>query len=151
VTTAKKLNLTDDSPSVQGHSAVLQSVIQRMAANSVQCKTWCVTLVSAILILITDKNRPYLVGIGLYPIVIFGVLDAYYLGLEKQFRESYDAFVRKLHAGTLTPDDLFHVAPKGDSSKYQIQALKSFAVWGFYLSLMGLAFFVFFLLMPAAK
>lgn len=121
------------------------------STNSVQCKTWCVTLVSAILILITDKNRPTLVGIALYPILIFGALDAYYLGLEKQFRESYDAFVRKLHSETLTPDDLFHVAPKGNTTKYQIEALKSFAVWGFYLSLMGLAFFVFLVLMPAAK
>ena len=58
---------------------------------------------------------------------------------------------RKLHAGALTPDDLFHVAQKGDSSKYQIQALKSFAIWGFYLSLIGLTFFVLFLLMPAVK
>jgi hypothetical protein len=59
--------------------------------------------------------------------------------------------VRKLHGGTLTPDDLFHVAPKGNSTKYQLEALNSFAVWGFYLSLMGLAFFVFLVLMPVAK
>ena len=39
----------------------------------------------------------------------------------------------------LTAEDLYAVAPSRDSSKLQMEALKSFSVWGFYIPLMVLA------------
>jgi len=68
----------------------------------------------------------------LIPTVLFLALDAYYLGLEKGFRNAYKAFVQKVHEGTLEPEDLYSVAPKGKVSRLQAQALGSFSVWGFY-------------------
>jgi len=42
---------------VQSHLTILQAVIQRMASNSASSKTWCVTLVSAILVIVADKGK----------------------------------------------------------------------------------------------
>ena len=59
---AKKiLSLDETSPSVQAHLGIIQGVIQRMATNSAACKTWCITIVSAILVVVADKQNPNLV------------------------------------------------------------------------------------------
>lgn len=140
MTTKGIVNLTEESASVQAHLQILQSVIQRMAGNSAACKAWCITLVSAILVLIADKNRPELAWLAGLPAILFFALDAYYLALEKAFRNSYNAFVIKLHSSKLELDDLYAVVPKGDMSAHQIEAVKSFSVWGFYASLAILVF-----------
>ncbi|WP_414544018.1 hypothetical protein [Nostoc sp. CCY0012] len=44
--------LTPDSNSVQSYLNILQGVIARMANNSASCKTWCISLVSAILVVL---------------------------------------------------------------------------------------------------
>jgi len=124
--------LTEESVSVQSHLQIIQAVIQRMATNSSSCKTWCITIVSAILILIADKNKPELALLALLPSILFLALDAYYLALEKAFRSSYEDFVKKLHEGELYSNDLYSVTPKGNMSKHQIESIGSFSVWGFY-------------------
>jgi len=128
--------LTETSPSVQTHLGILQSVIQRMAGDSTSCKTWCITIVSAILVIVADKGKPNFAFIALIPTLLFLALDAYYLALEKGFRASYNDFVRKLHSGKARVEDLYAVAPKGNESKHQIEALKSFSIWGFYATLL---------------
>jgi hypothetical protein len=130
--------LSETSPSVQAHLAILQSVIQRMASNSTSCKAWCITVVSAILVIVADKGKPNFAFIALVPTFLFLALDAYYLALEKAFRASYTDFVRKLHSGMAKAEDLYSVTPKGSHSEHQIEALKSFSVWGFYATLVVL-------------
>lgn len=127
--------LNESAPSVQAHLVILQGVIQRMANNSSSCKAWCITVVSAVLVIIADKSTPNFAYIALIPTLLFLALDAYYLALEKGFRSAYAEFVRKLHAGTAHPSDLFEVLPKGSQTKLQLDALRSFSVWGFYASL----------------
>ena len=127
--------LSETSPSVQGHLGILQSVIQRMASNSTSCKAWCIAIVSAILVIVADKGNPNFAFIAFIPTFLFLALDAYYLALEKAFRASYTDFVKNLHSGVAKAEDLYTIAPKGNHSKHQIQALKSFSVWGFYATL----------------
>jgi hypothetical protein len=127
--------LDETSVSVQTHLGILQGVIERMAANSTSAKAWCITIVSAILVVVADKGKPDLVYLAVIPTVLFLSLDLYYLGLEKGFRNAYGAFVTRLHAGTLTPDDLFSVSPVGGQSRLQLESFKSFSVWGFYFVL----------------
>ena len=124
--------LNEASPSVQAHLGILQNVIERMATNSTSAKTWCITIVSAIIVVIADKNKPNYALIALIPTFLFGALDAYYLAMEKGFRSAYNEFVQKIHDGSLTTEDLFSVRPKGKPSQLQLEALKSFSVWGFY-------------------
>ena len=124
-----------ESASIQTHLSIIQNVIQRMAANSSASKTWCVTLVSAVIVIVADKGKPEYTWIALLPTIVFAALDAYYLALEKGFRNSYNDFVAKLHNKKLTTEDLYLVSPKGSISRLQFQAMKSFSVWGFYFSI----------------
>ena len=127
--------LSENSRSVQAHLSFLQSVIQRMATNSTSCKTWCITVVSAILVIVADRGKPNFAFIAVVPTLLFLALDSYYLALEKAFRASYADFVKKLHSGVAKAEDLYAVAPMGSYSGHQVQALKSFSVWGFYVTL----------------
>jgi hypothetical protein len=124
--------LLESSPSVQAHLGILQGVIQRMSANSSSCKTWCITVVSAVLVIVTDKNTPNAAFIALIPTLLFLALDVYYLALEKGFRASYGCFVKKVHAGSARAEDLYEVAPMGSHFRSRLEALGSFSIWGFY-------------------
>ena len=131
----KQLDINSESSSIQTHLGIMQNVIQRMATNSSASKAWCVTLVSAILVIVADKGKPEYAWIAMLPTFVFAALDAYYLALEKAFRNSYNDFILKLHNKSLTTDDLYSVVPKGNLSHMQWESIKSFSVWGFYLSL----------------
>lgn len=134
--TENKKQLYEDSPSVQSHLGILQGVIERMASNSTSAKSWCITIVSAILVVVADKNKPDYALLALIPTFLFLALDAYYLAMEKGFRNSYNSFVKKVHDGTLLAEDLYSVRPQGGTSNLQWEAFKSFSVWGFYIVLM---------------
>lgn len=127
-----------DSPSVTSYLTILQGVINRMAGNSASCKTWCITLVSAIVVIVADKGKPNYVWISVVPIVLFLVLESYYLALERQFRDLYNDFIRKLHFGTASVDDVFFVAPRSGAGATSFGILKaacSIAIWPFYVLL----------------
>ena len=106
-----------------------------MSVNSRSCKIWCVTLVSAVLVLVARTQQPDYVLIALIPAVLFLILDTYYLALEKGFRGSYESFVRKIHLGELTPSDLYLVAPSGSILGRFAVSLRSFSIWPFYPTL----------------
>ncbi len=135
-------NFEEDSPSVQAHLSIMQSVINRMASNSTSCKAWCISLVSAILVIVADKGKPQFALIAIVPTVLFCSLDAYYLSLEKAFRESYRLFIEKLHNHKVVAADLYFVTPSGGKIKTYITALRSFSVWVFYLGLIAMIFII---------
>ena len=107
-----------------------------MASNSAASKTACITLVSAILVIVADKGKPQYAWIALIPNLLFLVLDAYYLGLERGFRNSYNEFIRKLHVKSLTSEDMYVVAPQGRQWRLLLESLLSFSVWPFYITLL---------------
>jgi hypothetical protein len=106
-----------------------------MATNSTSCKAWCITLVAAILVIVADKGKPSYALIAGIPTLLFFVLDAYYLALERCFRNSYNEFIDKVHSGRVVASDLYAVEPKGLLLKMVFQSLGSFSVWPFYLTL----------------
>lgn len=130
--------LTEISSSVHIHLGILQNVIQRMASNSSQCKTWCITIVSAILVIVANKDKPDFAWIALLPSILFLSLDVYYLTLEKSFRASYNKFVDKIHDGSLSTSDLYSVESTGSIYEHLLNALKSFSILGFYPGLIVL-------------
>lgn len=121
---------------IQTHLGITQSVIQRMASNSSSCKTWCITLVSAILVIIADKGKPQYALIAFIPTILFFILDAYYLTLEIMFRKSYNSFVEKLHSGNITSSDFYAMSPSGSLAKWIFKSFLSFSIWPFYLTLL---------------
>jgi hypothetical protein len=130
----------ENSAGVQAHLGITQSVIQRMASNSSSCKAWCITLVSAILVMVADKGHPQHALIGIIPTLLFYFLDSYYLALERSFRESYNSFIKKLHEGDVVATDLYAIKPSGDLRKIISCTLFSFSTWPFYLTLLIMAF-----------
>ena len=145
--TSKK-PLDETSPSVQTHLGILQGVIERMATNSTSSKAWCITVVSAILVVVAGKDKPNYALLAFIPAVLFLTLDAYYLALEKGFRNAYNCFVKKVHAGTLLPDDLFSVKPEGEMKSLVFEAFCSFSVWGFYVSIILLTLLARWIVLP---
>ena len=124
-----------ESSAVQTHLQIMQGVIQRMAENSRFCKVWCVTLVSAILVLVARTGKPDHILIALAPTVLFLVLDTYYLALERGFRGSYSTFVTKLHGASVSTSDLFPVATNGSIPRHFFWAVfRSFSILPFYLT-----------------
>ncbi|OVE82118.1 hypothetical protein BVY03_01710 [bacterium K02(2017)] len=117
---------------------IIQNIITRMATNSSAVKNWCITIVSAILVVVADKNNKNFVWITIIPISLFLFLDIYYLALEKGFREAYDDFVKKLHLNNITLNDLYFIKPKGKMSCHRLDSLLSFSVWGFYICLIAM-------------
>ena len=128
-------NYTEDSPAVQAHLGIAQSVIQRMASNSASSKAWCITLVSAILVIVADKGEPSYALIAAIPTALFLVLDTYYLALERAFRQSYNTFIEQLHNGRVVAADLYAVTPSDGLTKTYFCSFLSFSIWPFYLTL----------------
>ena len=129
--------LTFESRAVQVHLEFLLGVIKRTAENSRSCKVWCITIVSAVLVLVARTEDSTYSLLGLVPTVLFLILDAYYLALEQGFRNSYDRFVERLHSGQLHPSSLFVVAQCGPFRERYLDSLRSFSVRPFYLSVVA--------------
>lgn len=124
-----------ESGAVQSYLGILQGVINRMATNSAGCKTWCITIVSAIVVIIADKPNPSYVWVSLVPILLFLFLDSYYLGLEQRFRDVYNVFIKKLHSGNATIEDVYIVNPGGGfcvTANSTGKAMISLSIWPFY-------------------
>lgn len=124
---------------IHTHLTMLQSIIQRMATNSASSKTWCITLVSAILVVVADKSKAEIAFITLIPIILFFSLDSYYLALEKSLRDNYDEFVSKLKNNKLTNDDFYKIST-GNLKEKISDAICSFSVWPFYSAIIIMAF-----------
>ncbi len=68
----------------------IQGVINRLAANSFLIKGWSVTIVVALFSLATVETNKQFILIAYFPVIIFWFLDAYYLSLERRFKDLYD-------------------------------------------------------------
>ena len=87
----RKIILNDDE---RLYLSMLQGNIERMAGNSSNCKSWMVTIVSALMALqctINALNGWILLGI--LPILLFWYLDVYYLHLERGMRNLETVFL----------------------------------------------------------
>lgn len=129
--------------SAQSHLNMLQAIIQRMSNNCTSCKTWCVTLVSGLMVVLFTNSKPILFPAILVPIILFFALDAYYLSLEKRFRDAHNSFIKKMHDGTLIVSDLFVMTPSGNPKKAFFKAMLSFSIWPFYVTLFLLNFSIY--------
>jgi len=124
--------IPDSSPYAQKHLDVLQGIIQRMAGNSSAAKTWCITIVSALLALGAGGQAPALGWITLLPVLMFWVMDSYYLSLERAFIKLYRQSVYAAYCGELKPEDLRFTTPLESSLKDWWSAFFSTSVLVFY-------------------
>lgn len=72
------------------HLEMIQSVISRMGANSFSLKGWGVTLIAGIFVLSSkDSDKTYFL-ITYLPVIVFWVLDSFYLLLERKYTALYE-------------------------------------------------------------
>ena len=72
------------------HLEFIQGIINRMAGNSFLLKGWSVTLVVALLALTIKEVNPLYVFAALLPILIFWLLDGFFLWKERLFKDLYN-------------------------------------------------------------
>jgi hypothetical protein len=73
------------------HLEILQQVITRMATNSFLVKGWSVTLLSAIFAIAASKDGLHqIVWVGFLPLVMFWMLDGFFLRQERLYRKLWD-------------------------------------------------------------
>lgn len=126
-----------DSPAVTAHIATLQGIINRLAGNSASCKTWCISLVAALVSLSGATRMPAIVPVALVPVVVFAFLDTMYLAQERAYRGLYAEVVGKVRAKTYDISVAFNVSaplrlPSGWSAFF------SWSIWPVYLGLVSL-------------
>lgn len=84
--------MSTDTKQVE-HLNMILIIINRLAGNSVQMKTWTVPLVTGIFVFAGLSDSPHwIISIGgCIPIIAFWIMDACYLRLEQCYRKLYEA------------------------------------------------------------
>lgn len=115
------------------HLEAVQHVITRLAGNSFALKALAGTIAAAVIAYAgaTDGSSPWVAGAGILPAVVFWLMDAQYLRLERLFRKLYDG-VRKGEVGE--PFDMNFVRYNDQIAPLWPTAISWSVVW-FYLTL----------------
>lgn len=71
------------------HLEFIQGVINRMASNSFLFKGWSITIIAGIAAFSAKDSRPVLMIVPIVATLLFWGVDAYYLMLERAFRNIY--------------------------------------------------------------
>ncbi|MEV6555190.1 hypothetical protein AB0M22_05720 [Nocardia sp. NPDC051756] len=92
---------------------MLQTVIARLSQQSFTVRGWSVTLVSIIFAFLTtqDRNTSGLILFTLAPAWLFWGLDAYYLSVERRYRELFAAVARQVREPDRPAPDIFEMLP----------------------------------------
>lgn len=77
------------------HLEMIQGIISRMAGNLFFLRGWAITLIAGLFALFVKEANHAYIFLVYFPVVIFWVLDGYFLSQERLFRALYD-HVRKL-------------------------------------------------------
>lgn len=125
--------MTADEKQVK-HLEMIQAVITRMATNGFAIKGWSTVLITVSLAFLGKDGQPQYAWICFFPIMVFWALDAYFLSLERAFRELYNA-VRKgsRHDFDLTPPPW---------KPYMLHSLRRPAISPIYLMLIAVTILV---------
>ncbi len=127
------------------HLEFIQGIIDRMAKCSFMLKGWCITLVVGLYVFSsTVSEKTSLILISFIPIIVFWILDAYYLWQERLFREVYD-YVRKKPVGNI--DFKMNPMDFSNGKNTWFATFKSKTILWFYLPLiitLAIAIFAYF-------
>jgi hypothetical protein len=94
------------------HLEMIEAVVNRMAGNSFLIKGWCVTIVSALLALSSKDANKYFVVVAYYPVLMFWIMDGYFLWQERLFRGLYDEIRVAADAAVSFSMDTSHLKKK---------------------------------------
>ncbi len=137
----KKIIDLKDHQSVICYVQMMQGNISRMSSHSGIIKaSVCVIYTVLITVLSILEKTKELWWVALGVTIISGILDAYYLGIEKIYVEKYNNFVEELNNGIVNEEKIYNMKPRNTKNKAELLAniilsFKSFSIYGFYLLL----------------
>src|SRR5258705_9570080 len=80
------------------HPEMLQSLITRMAGYGASFKSYCITVVTAVIGFAFTLHRPAVAALALLPVIAFGGADAQYLRVEPRFRDVFNLLRKEIWA-----------------------------------------------------
>ncbi|MCI9462670.1 MAG: hypothetical protein HFI48_02135 [Lachnospiraceae bacterium] len=93
---------------------LIQACINRMAQNSLSCKSWCLTLIAGAFALVPENiNKWYICVVMLCVDLCFWVLDSFYLLQERLYRDKYEWVIQKRLEGNR--DFLYDLDPNNEN------------------------------------
>ena len=130
-----------DKEECRHYIGLLQTNINRMAANSANCKTWLTGIITASIVLAVkyapDKlSLIFLVNTAF--VLLFYFLDSFYLGLEKRFILLENKFIGLLKSNLDFDKDIYVLSPRnmGSDCEYTWKGMKSWSTFPFYIALL---------------
>ncbi|NOX91412.1 MAG: hypothetical protein GXP18_02850 [Gammaproteobacteria bacterium] len=124
---------------------MIQAVISRMSHYGFLLKGWGVTLLAAILALATNSTKAeLLLLVALLPVIVFWLLDAFFLNTEHKYRALYE------QAAKISAEENvnFSLASKGEHTNGVKSVLRLamsqtlIAFWGALLCVLLVAYWV---------
>lgn len=115
------------------HLAMVQAIIGRIAGYSAAVKNFNLTIAAALIAVAFDKALVGLLLASAGITTVFALLDAYYLSLEKCFRDCYATISTRPWSEAL--DLSITQRPARPSDVFR--SVQSVSVWGFYGPLLG--------------
>lgn len=126
------------------HLELIQGVINRMAGNLFFLKGWAITLIAALFALSAKDTNPKYILIAYFPVIIFWILDGYFLSQERLFGDLYDD-VRKLDEKDI--DFSMHTKKYKENKRNSwLRSMFSLTLLWFYLSLIIVMLFIVYLI-----
>lgn len=121
---------------VQHFISYLEGIINRMASNSTNCKNWLLAIIAGCMAMQPSMQAATEKIWLAYPLVfLFCLLDSYYLGCEKYFRDMMGDFVKEVRKeGNQYLGSLYKFEDRTISDDFNavLYGLSSIATWPFY-------------------
>ncbi len=127
------------------HLEFIQAIISRMAGNLFFLRGWTITLIAALLALFIKGNGSnYAIYFLIVLILVFWILDGYFLSQERLFRDLYN------HVRKLKEEEIDFSMDINEYKKYKkntlIYTMFSPTLLVFYLPLIGAALVITYLI-----
>lgn len=127
---------------IRQHLMMQQDIINRMASNSSNCKTWLITIIAALIALQISQDTIHNYGrLMIIVCVMFWYLDAFYLALERIHRSNEESFVAELKSQSGSVDKLIYTFSRRRVKNMFCFTLKTMVATSclpFYVILIGL-------------
>lgn len=124
------------------HLQMLQGLVDRMSVASGQIKVANTGIVTAVVSVSVSLANPHVAVVAGPVVLLLSALDAYYLSLERGFRETFD----ELRASAISGLADFEMRPKTAPSFWH--AFASPSVWPFHLGLLAIVSMAVFFVTP---
>lgn len=125
------------------HLQMLQGLIERMSVACGHIKVASAGIVTAVASLAASLENPHVAIVAVPVVLLLSALDAYYLSLERGFRDTFD----RLRLAPIT--GLADFGMKSDARPSLWTALISPSVWPFHLGLLAIVLAAFVFVEPA--